>query len=147
MTQSLCRVQPISCNQSHSPVYSPNVKDGHPRACSRSPNTFSSCPALSCSHSHTDSRSLSHWLPHARYLAFTHLRTLSRLIAPTHGTTLPCPHIMIVSRSHLLALSRFTLPHSVTLPFVWLSHWLSIMLCRSRHACACSARLPLALLL
>ena len=96
---------------------------------SRSPTTFSPCPALSCSHTHTDSRSLSRWLPHARYLAYTHLRTLSRLIALSPCTTLPCPHI--VSRSHWLALFRFTLPHTATLPSVWLSHWLSIMLCHS----------------
>ena len=99
---------------------------------SRSPTTFSPCTALSCSHTHTDSRSLSHWPPHARYLAFTHLRTLSRLNALSHYTTLPCPHI--VSRSHWLALFRSTLPHSATLSFVWLSHWLSIMLCYSCHA-------------
>ena len=83
---------------------------------SRSPTTFSpTCPALSCSHTHTHSRSLSHWLPQARYLAFTHPRTLSRLNALSHYTTLLCPHIMIVSRSHWLALFRFTLPRSVSL--------------------------------
>ena len=53
-------------------------------------------------------------------------------IALSPCTTLPCPHI--VSRSHWLALFRFTLPHSATLPFVWLSRWLSITLCHSHHA-------------
>ena len=99
---------------------------------SRSPTTSPPYPALSCSHTHTNSRSLSHWLPQARCLAFTHLRTLSRLNASSHYTTLPCPHI--ASRPRWLALFRSTLPHSATLPFVWLSHWFSITLCRSRRA-------------
>ena len=38
-------------------------------------------PCLALSRSHTNSRLLSHWPPHARYLALTHLRALSRLIA------------------------------------------------------------------
>ena len=122
--------QSISCNQSHSLVIHP-VSRTHVRV-SHSPTTFSPCPALSCCHTHIDSRSLSRWLPHARCLAYTHLRTLSRLNALSPCATLSCPHI--VSRSHWLALFRFTPPRSTTLPFVWLSHWLSIMLCHSCHA-------------
>ena len=126
----LYRVHSISCNQSHSLVIHP-VSRTHMRV-SRSPTTFSPCPALSCSHTHTDSRLLSRWLPHARSRASTHLRTLSHLIALSLCTTLPCPHV--VSRSHWLALFRFTSPHSATLPVVLLSHWLSIMLCHSCRA-------------
>ena len=105
---------------------------------SRGPTTFSPCPALSCSHTHTDSRSLSHVRSHTGYLM--HDILLSHIFAHCHAskhshtiyTTLPCPHI--VSRSHWLALFRSTLPHSATLPFVWLSHWFGITLCRSRSA-------------
>ena len=104
---------------------------------SRSPTTFSLCPTLSRSHTHTDSCPLSHWLLHSRYLAFTHLRTLSRLIAlsPGHCTTLPCPHI-ILSHVHIRSFcrDRSTLPHPPTLPLVWLSHWFSITLYSPRHA-------------
>ena len=76
---------------------------------SRSPTTFSPCPALPCSRTHTDSRSLSRWLPHARYLASTHLRTLSRLIALSPCTTLPCPHIVSCFASHRLTLPLYLL--------------------------------------
>ena len=86
---------------------------------------------------HTKSRSLSHWLPHARYLAFrttshtvTSHRTLALTLHRARRRALTLSH----RRSHWLALSRFTLPHSQTLPVVWLSHWLSITLCRSHHA-------------
>ena len=105
---------------------------------SRSPTTctFSPCPALSCSHTHTDSRSLSRWLPHAQHLAFTHLRTLSRLNALPPCAALRCraltwPHVHIGSLCFA--------PHCLTLPlylFVWLSHWFSITLCRSRPCAA-----------
>ena len=100
---------------------------------SRSPTTFSPCPALSCSHTHTDSRSLSRWLPHARYLAYSqpssHIATPHRTLT-LHHATVPSHCLTFI----WLALFRFTLPHSATLPSVWLSHWLSIMLCHSCHA-------------
>ena len=104
---------------------------------SRNPTMFSPCPALSCFHTHTDSRSLSRWLPHARYLACTqpssHIATPHR--APTqhhvrYSATVPS-HCLTPT---WLALFRFTLPHSATLSCVWLSRWLSITLGHSHHA-------------
>ena len=101
----------------------------------RSPTAFSPCPALSCVHTHTDSRSFSRWLPHARYLAYTHQS--SHIVTPhrtltLHHATVPS-HCLTLTFT-CLALFRFTLPHSASLPFVWLSHWLSITLCYSHHA-------------
>ena len=68
---------------------------------SRSPTTFSPCPALSCFHTHTDSRSLSRWLPHARYLAYT--QPSSHIVTPHRTLTLhlPAPRYRAPTLSHV----------------------------------------------
>ena len=115
----LCRVQSLSCNQSHSHVIHP-VSRTHVRV-SRSPTTFSPCPALSCFHTQTNSRSLSRGLPHAQYLAYTQPSSHIMIMIVTSHRTLTLHPATVPSHCLTftwLALFRFRLPHSATLPFV-----------------------------
>ena len=83
---------------------------------------------------------LTHVRSHAGYLMhdillthiFAHCHASSHRTLTLHHAAVPS-HCLTFS-SHWLALFRSTLPHSATLPFVWLSHWLSIMLCHSCYA-------------
>ena len=139
---SVWRPQLVSARLNHCVAFNPSpvtslihpfihpVSRTHVRV-SRSPTTSSPCPALSCFHTHTDSRSLSRWLPHARYLAYT--QPSSHIVTPHRTLTLH--HATVPSHCSTLTwltLFRFTLPHSATLPFVWLSRWLNITLCHSQ---------------
>ena len=77
----LCCVQPIAFDQSRTTVYSPNLNDPCTR-CLTQPTTSSHClpptlshsialtlsPSLYLRHSHNESRSLSHQLPHGVFL-------------------------------------------------------------------------------
>ena len=67
----------------------------------------------------------------------THVYLLDAVkLCYVHCTMLPCPHN--VSRSHWLALSRFTLPHSHTLAFIWLS----LVQCHAVPFSSCSHTVP-----
>ena len=75
LSYQLCRVRPISCNESRSPLHSPSCDDpctrclSQPTTLSRSHtiSLYSLAHCLALSRSHAESRSLSHQLPHGTW--------------------------------------------------------------------------------
>lgn len=75
LSYQLCRVRPISCNESRSPLHSPSCDDpctrclSQPTTSSRSHtiSLYSLAHCLALSRSHAESRSLSHQLPHGTW--------------------------------------------------------------------------------
>ena len=86
LSYQLCRVRPISCNESRSPLHSPSCYDpctrrlSQPTTLSRSHtiSLYSLAHCLALSRSHAESRLLSHQLPHGtRYHPLSTSHTVS----------------------------------------------------------------------